>query len=57
VTVDVLPRLDPEFSILGVEPVAHAATPTMRFHAHVDDPTGREIVFQASSPSTTLSRS
>jgi hypothetical protein len=43
VTVEALPRLDPEFSILGVEPVAHAAAPTLRFHAHVDDPTGREI--------------
>ena len=42
-TVEALPRLDPEFSILGVEPVPHTATPTLRFHAHVDDPTGREI--------------
>jgi hypothetical protein len=43
VTLEALPRLDPEFSILGIEPVPHAAAPTLRFHAHVDDPTGREI--------------
>jgi hypothetical protein len=41
VTTDVL--TDPAFSILDVEPVAHAATPTLRFQAHVDDPLGREI--------------
>jgi hypothetical protein len=34
---------EPVFTVLDVEPVAHAATPAMRFHLHVDDPTGREI--------------
>ena len=42
-TVDALPALDPTFSVLDVEPVAHAAAPTARFHLHVDDPLGREI--------------
>jgi hypothetical protein len=41
--VEAPPRLDPEFRVLHVEPVAHAATPTLRFHAHVDDPSGREV--------------
>jgi hypothetical protein len=41
VTTDV--TIDPAFSVLDVEPVAHAATPTLRFQAHVDDPLGREI--------------
>ena len=27
------PATEPVFSVLGVEPVAHAATPTLRFHA------------------------
>jgi Family of unknown function (DUF6084) len=34
---------DPVFSVLDVQPVPHAATPTLRFHLHVEDPTGREI--------------
>ena len=34
---------EPAFSVLDVEPVAHAAAPTARFHVHVTDPLGREI--------------
>jgi hypothetical protein len=43
VTVDALPATEPAFSVLGVEPVANTATPTLRFHLHVDDPLGREV--------------
>jgi hypothetical protein len=35
--------VEPTFSVLGVEPVPHTATPTLRFHLHVDDPLGREV--------------
>ena len=42
-TVDALPALEPAFSVLDVEPVPHAAAPTLRFHLHVDDPLGREV--------------
>lgn len=35
--------LDPVFTVLDVEPVAHALTPTLRFQLHVSDPDGREI--------------
>jgi hypothetical protein len=35
--------LEPAFAVLGVEPVANAATPTLRFHLHVDDPLGRAV--------------
>jgi hypothetical protein len=34
---------EPEFSVLGVEPVPNTATPTLRFHLHVDDPLGRAV--------------
>lgn len=37
------PALEPAFSVLDVEAVPHDATPTLRFHLHVDDPLGREI--------------
>ena len=44
VTVDcdvpVDPLTEPVFTVLDVEPVPHAATPTLRFHLHVDDPHG-----------------
>jgi hypothetical protein len=42
-TIDALPATEPTFSVLDVEPVPHAAAPTLRFHAHVDDPLGREV--------------
>jgi hypothetical protein len=42
-TVDAMPLTEPVFSVLDVEPVPHDATPTLRFHLHVDDPLGREI--------------
>ncbi|HMJ32646.1 MAG TPA: DUF6084 family protein [Baekduia sp.] len=42
-TAEALPATEPAFSVLGVEPVAAAATPTLRFHLHVDDPLGREV--------------
>lgn len=34
---------EPEFTVLGVEPLPHAAAPTMRFQLHVSDPEGREV--------------
>jgi hypothetical protein len=37
------PVLEPTFSVLDVEPVPHTATPTLRFHLHVEDPLGRAI--------------
>jgi len=37
------PSLDPVFTVLDVEAVPYTATPTLRFHLHVEDPTGREI--------------
>jgi hypothetical protein len=46
VSIDVpvdAPALEPTFSVLDVEPVPHAATPTLRFHLHVEDPLGREV--------------
>jgi hypothetical protein len=36
-------RTEPAFSVLGVDAPAGAATPTLRFHLHVDDPLGREV--------------
>lgn len=36
-------RTEPAFSVLGVEAAPRAATPTLRFHLHVDDPLGREV--------------
>jgi Family of unknown function (DUF6084) len=35
--------LDPAFTVLGVEPVAHALAPTLRFQLHVSDPEGRAV--------------
>ena len=35
--------VEPTFSVLDVEPVPHTATPTLRFHLHVEDPLGRDI--------------
>jgi hypothetical protein len=35
--------VEPTFSVLGVEPAPNAATPTLRFHLHVEDPLGRAI--------------
>ena len=32
-----------EFTILGAEPIEHAATPGIRFHLHVTEPEGREV--------------
>jgi hypothetical protein len=34
---------DPEFTVLDVAAVRHAATPTLRFDMHVSDPAGREV--------------
>jgi hypothetical protein len=34
---------DPVFSVLAVEPVIHAAAPTLAFDMHVSDPDGREV--------------
>ncbi len=40
----VAPRPDePRFTVLDVESVRHAATPTLRFQLHVEDPAGRAI--------------
>jgi hypothetical protein len=33
-------RPEPAFTVLGAEPVAHAAAPTLRFALHVTDPSG-----------------
>jgi hypothetical protein len=35
---------EPVFTVLGVERVAHAATPTLRFAMHLTDPLGREVL-------------
>jgi len=35
--------LDPVFTVLDVEAVDHALTPTLRFQLHVSDPSGREV--------------
>ena len=43
VDLDAAPVTEPVFSVLDVEAVPHAATPTLRFHLHVDDPLGREV--------------
>jgi len=37
------PSDEPQFTVLDVESVDHAATPTLRFHLHVTDPAGREV--------------
>jgi hypothetical protein len=36
-------RVEPTFSVLDVEPVPNAASPTLRFHLHVEDPLGRDV--------------
>jgi len=33
----------PEFSVVGAEPIEHAAAPGVRFHLHVVEPAGREV--------------
>jgi hypothetical protein len=43
VSIDAPAALDPAFSVLDVEAVPHAATPTLRFHLHVEDPAGRDV--------------
>ena len=42
-TVESLPATEPVFTVLDVEAVPHSATPTLRFHLHVNDPLGREV--------------
>ncbi|MEJ7785041.1 MAG: DUF6084 family protein [Solirubrobacteraceae bacterium] len=37
------PDTEPVFTVLDVEAVPHSATPTLRFHLHVDDPQGRAV--------------
>ncbi|MDX6730641.1 MAG: hypothetical protein QOC54_589 [Baekduia sp.] len=37
------PLVEPTFSVLDVEAVPYSATPTLRFHLHVEDPLGREV--------------
>ncbi len=37
------PADEPSFTVLDVESVAFAATPTLRFHLHVSDPAGRAV--------------
>ena len=32
-----------EFTVMGAEPVEHAATPGVRFHLHLSEPEGREV--------------
>jgi hypothetical protein len=32
-----------EFSVLGAEPIEHAASPGLRFHLHAGEPGGREV--------------
>jgi Family of unknown function (DUF6084) len=32
-----------EFTVLGAEPIEHAATPGVRFHLHIGEPEGREV--------------
>jgi uncharacterized protein DUF6084 len=34
---------EPAFAVLGAEPVAHAAAPTLRFRLRVDEPTGADV--------------
>lgn len=35
--------VEPRFTVLDVEPVPHAVTPTLRFDVHVSDPAGRAV--------------
>ncbi len=37
------PVEDPQFTVLDVSALRHAATPTLRFDLHVSDPAGREV--------------
>jgi hypothetical protein len=32
-----------EFTVMGAEPIEHAATPGVRFHLHIAEPEGREV--------------
>jgi hypothetical protein len=32
-----------EFTVLGAEPIAHSASPGVRFHLHLSEPEGREV--------------
>jgi hypothetical protein len=32
-----------ELTVMGAEPIEHAATPGVRFHVHISEPAGREI--------------
>ena len=32
-----------EFTVLGAEPIEHAASPGVRFHLHIGEPEGREV--------------
>ena len=32
-----------ELTVMGAEPIEHAATPGVRFHVHISEPEGREI--------------
>ena len=32
-----------EFTVLGAEPIEHAASPGVRFHLHIAEPEGREV--------------
>jgi hypothetical protein len=32
-----------EFTVMGAEPIEHAATPGVRFHLHAGEPEGREV--------------
>ena len=42
-SIEAPPTLDPSFTVLDVEAPPNTATPTLRFHLHVDDPLGRAI--------------
>lgn len=37
------PPTELDFTVLGVEPLAHSVVPTLRFHLHVTEPDAREI--------------
>ena len=32
-----------EFTVMGADPIEHAATPGVRFHLHLSEPAGREV--------------
>jgi hypothetical protein len=35
--------VEPEFAVLGVSALRHAALPTLAFHVHVSEPSGRQV--------------